>query len=112
MVALIFHLGDEKKMKRIKRIGAIGDIHAEDKLLYSAVEFLQNKNVDAIVSVGDIVDGSGNANACCEFLETEQLLAVAGNHESWLLDNIFREAPNSTQLSELSDSAHAFLKSV
>jgi len=99
-------------MKKIKRLGAIGDIHAEDKLLHNAVEFLNKQELDGIVSVGDIVDGSGNADACCELLNKEQMITVAGNHESWLLENILRDLPGATQLSELSKTSRSFLKSL
>jgi predicted phosphodiesterase len=69
-------------MKIIKRLGAIGDIHAEDRLLLKAIEFLKTQNVDGIVSVGDIADGIGCINTCCDLLQAEKVITVAGNHAS------------------------------
>ncbi|WP_084555209.1 metallophosphoesterase family protein [[Phormidium ambiguum] IAM M-71] len=54
--------------KELNIIGVIGDIHAEDKLLEKAVNFLKSKNVEKIVCVGDIVDGLGDVNECCNTL--------------------------------------------
>lgn len=73
----------------LKRIAAIGDIHAEDELLEKAIVFSSGK-VDLIVSVGDIVDGSGNVNRCCTLLREHKIPAVKGNHERWLLNNEMR----------------------
>ena len=70
----------------LKRIAAIGDIHAEDELLEKAINFCREQ-VDQIVSVGDIVDGSGDVNRCCAILRENDIPAVRGNHERWLLNN-------------------------
>lgn len=51
----------------LKRIAAIGDIHAEDELLDKAINFCRPQ-VEQIVSVGDIVDGSGDVNRCVALL--------------------------------------------
>jgi putative phosphoesterase len=97
-------------MKKIKRVGAIGDIHAEDELLHKTLQFLNNQGLDVIVSVGDIADGSGNVNACCDRLKAEKVITVAGNHDIWLLCNQIRGIPEATQLSELSKSSRFFLE--
>lgn len=73
----------------LKRIAAIGDIHAEDELLEKAIAFCREQ-VDRIVSVGDIVDGSGDVNRCCALLRENKISAVRGNHERWLLNNEMR----------------------
>ena len=73
----------------LKRIAAIGDIHAEDELLAKAIAFC-DKQVDLTVSVGDIVDGSGDVNRCCTLLRENKIPAVRGNHERWLLNNEMR----------------------
>ncbi len=97
-------------MGKIKRLGAIGDIHAEDELLHKTLQFLNNQGLDVIVSVGDIADGSGNVNACCDRLKEEKVITVAGNHDIWLLCNQIRGIPGATQLSELSKSSRFFLE--
>jgi predicted phosphodiesterase len=73
----------------VKRIAAIGDIHAEDELLEGAINFCREQ-VELIVSVGDIVDGSGDVNRCCALLRENKIPAVRGNHERWLLKNEMR----------------------
>ncbi|MEK8022119.1 MAG: metallophosphoesterase, partial [Candidatus Parabeggiatoa sp.] len=96
----------------IKRLGAIGDIHAENQLLNQALQFLNTQALDIIVCVGDIADGSGSVNACCESLKTENVLTVKGNHDNWLLDNTIRGIPEATPLSALSNASHDFLQSL
>ncbi|MBX9569085.1 MAG: metallophosphatase family protein [Candidatus Obscuribacterales bacterium] len=73
----------------LKRIAAIGDIHAEDELLEKAIDFCRSQ-VDQIVTVGDIVDGTGDVNRCCVLLRENKIPAVKGNHERWLLNNEMR----------------------
>lgn len=73
----------------LKRIAAIGDIHAEDELLDKAINFCRPQ-VEQIVSVGDIVDGSGDVNRCVALLRENNIPAVRGNHERWLLNNEMR----------------------
>jgi len=99
-------------MTKIKRLGFIGDIHAEDQLLNLAIQFIKKQQVDSIVSVGDIADGSGCINTCCTILQAEQVITVAGNHDKWLLENDLRDLPQATQLAELSRSSYLFLKSL
>ncbi len=96
----------------IKRLGAIGDIHAEDQLLNQALQFLNTQALDVIVCVGDIADGSGSVNACCDSLKTENVLTVKGNHDNWLLDNTIRGIPEATPLSALSNVSHTHFKMV
>ncbi|MCU0547624.1 MAG: metallophosphatase family protein [Oscillatoriaceae cyanobacterium Prado104] len=98
--------------KEFNIIGAIGDIHAEDKLLEKTVSFLKSKNVDCIVSVGDIVDGFGDAERCCNILRCEEILTVLGNHDRWLLKNQLRELKEATQPDSLSVISHSFLSSL
>jgi len=73
----------------LKTIGAIGDIHNEHVALQRVLEFLAG-NVDAVLSVGDIVDGPGDANVCCELLRNHGAFVVGGNHERWLLADEMR----------------------
>ena len=48
----------------VRRIGLIGDIHAEDQLLERALELLAGRALDAILATGDIADGAGSVNRC------------------------------------------------
>jgi predicted phosphodiesterase len=98
--------------KNFNVIGAIGDIHTEEQLLEKTVDFLKFQNVDNILSVGDIVDGLGDANQCCDILRREAILTVSGNHDRWLLKNEMRDLKNATQPDSLSVTSHSFLSSL
>lgn len=93
-------------------IGVIGDVHAEEQLLGKAVAFLKSKNVDKILCVGDIVDGSGDANECCNILRREEILVVLGNHDRWLLKNEMRSLKEATQPDSLEVISQSFLSSL
>jgi predicted phosphodiesterase len=98
--------------KNLKIVGAIGDIHTEEKLLEKTVNFLKSQNVDCMLSVGDIVDGLGDANQCCNILRQEEVFTVLGNHDRWLLKNEMRDLKKATQPDSLSVTSHSFLSSL
>jgi predicted phosphodiesterase len=64
----------------------IGDIHTEAVLLRKVIAHGRRAGVDAILSVGDIVDGPGDPLACVAQLRGEGALVVRGNHERWLAE--------------------------
>ena len=74
----------------LARIGALGDIHAEDESLVTALSFLRSQRLDAIVATGDITDGLGDADRCCALLQDHGVLAVRGNHDRWFLEGSMR----------------------
>lgn len=80
---------------RLRRVGLIGDIHAEDAKLEAALRHLEAEGVEAILSVGDVVDGPGDPDRCCELIERHGVLAVRGNHDRWLLSGEMRELPRA-----------------
>ena len=96
----------------INKVGVMGDIHAEDKLLATAIQFLKSKNIPTLFSVGDIVDGLGNVDRCCDLLQENQIIAVQGNHERWLFNDYMRNLKHSTKLSELSAASKNFLETL
>jgi len=73
----------------IRVAGLIGDVHAEHVLLERAIQYLSDK-VDSFLAVGDIVDGMGDADRCCDLLREVQAHAVRGNHERWFLKDEMR----------------------
>jgi len=95
--------------EHLQRIGAIGDIHAEDHNLHTALEFLGNSNLDLIVAVGDIVDGPGSVDRCCQLLRSHNVATVIGNHERWLIAGQMRDLPDATSSDEISSESRAFL---
>lgn len=96
--------------RAVRRIGAIGDIHCEDESLAAVLAFLSKADVDATLAVGDIIDGTGDADRCCAMLADHGVIAVRGNHERWLLTGEQRNIPNAT--TELSASARTYIESL
>lgn len=96
----------------LQRIGAIGDIHTEDRLLAAALRYLSAQNLDALISLGDIVDGPGNINRCVQLLREAGAVAVAGNHERWFLQGEMRDLPDATRSEEVDDDVKRFLSSL
>jgi putative phosphoesterase len=96
----------------LERAGILGDVHAEDQHLKLALDVLRGEGVDAILSVGDVVDGPGDADRCCALLEDAGVLTVRGNHDRWWLSGEMRHRPDATPLDALSEGARRFLESL
>jgi predicted phosphodiesterase len=96
----------------LERFAIIGDVHADDEALGRALAFSRNEGVDAILAVGDIVDGVGDAGACCRLLAEAMAVVVRGNHDRWFLNGTFRDLPDATQAGGLEGVARTFLASL
>ena len=96
----------------LSRIGILGDVHACDARLQAALEFLVAQNVEKIVCVGDIADGWGDGERCCELLQAFDVAVVRGNHDRWLLNGEMRDLDDSVALSSLSENAIEFLRAL
>lgn len=94
----------------IRRFGAIGDIHCEDRSLEVTIEFLRERGIDRILSVGDILDGDGDPDRCCALLAEHDVVTVRGNHERWFLAGEMRDVPGWTL--EVNDTSWAFLEAL
>ncbi|MEM1435183.1 MAG: metallophosphoesterase family protein [Pseudomonadota bacterium] len=92
-----------------RRLGIIGDVHAEDAALAQAIEHLVTAGVDALLCTGDIADGPGDIERCCALLQEHGVLTVAGNHERWLLNDRVRHIPHAHDRRTLSDSCLEYL---
>lgn len=92
-----------------EKIGIIGDVHAEDALLAIAIDWFEKEGVDAIICTGDIADGTGDVDAACNILASNDVLTVAGNHDRWLLTGKARHLENAHQKGALSDNTLRFL---
>jgi len=93
----------------LRRAGLIGDIHCEVGRLKRVIEHFRSSDVDTVLAVGDIADGPGDLTEACALLESEGVLAVAGNHDRWLLAGEMRELPDATPLCALTPSARQYL---
>ena len=96
----------------LSRIGIIGDVHACDARLESALEFLVAQKVEKILCVGDIADGFGDGERCCELLRSFDVAVVRGNHDRWLLNGEMRDLDDAVALSSLSKNAIEFLRAL
>lgn len=98
------------KREKLARVGVIGDIHAEDAALRAALDSFATLGVDAVLAVGDVVDGRGDPNRCCELLENHEVIAVSGNHERWMFAEEMRDLPDAHRLLELNDESARYLR--
>lgn len=99
-------------VKLPRRLGLLGDIHAEDRHLAAALGVFRAEGVDAILAVGDIVDGRGDVDRCVALLQEHRVLSVRGNHERWLLKNEMRILPEAHSLKRVSAATAGFLEAL
>ena len=93
----------------MKQIGIIGDVHAEDLRLRVALDFLREYEVDAILCTGDLPDGRGDLDMCCQLLQTHGVMTVAGNHERWFLQDKVRHVADAHLRCHASSETVAYL---
>lgn len=93
----------------MRRIGVIGDVHVEDERLSRGLEVLRKVGVDAVLCVGDVVDGPGDLERCIRLLVESDALVTMGNHERWLLAGEMRNLPDAT--ASVDDATAAILRS-
>ena len=106
------HSVSAQRSKGVRRVGLIGDVHAEHRRLESALEFLHGANVDAIWCTGDLADGAGDLDACCELLAGANATVVAGNHDRWLLSNRMRAVPQAHALDAVRAASRDYLETL
>jgi putative phosphoesterase len=92
------------------RIGLIGDVHQEDLALAWALGLLQDEGVDLVVCVGDVADGFGDLDACCELLESHGVVTVKGNHDRWFLAQQMRELPQAAAAAAANPASREWLE--
>jgi len=93
---------------RVGRVGVVGDVHCESATLSRVLNALDTMSVDAVLCVGDLVDGPGDADAALAILEARDVQCVAGNHERWFLEGVRRDVIDATE--SLSEASLAFLR--
>jgi putative phosphoesterase len=87
-------------MQVIRRVGLIGDLHAEDEALEFVIRELRKLGADTLLQVGDVADGPGDLTRTISLLLEHQVLAVRGNHDRWLLGNQLRDLPHAQRLND------------
>lgn len=96
-------------MQIVRRVGLIGDVHAEHEALAFAIAELTRLGAETLLQVGDIADGPGDLARTVELLREHRVLAVRGNHDRWLLGNQLRELPNAHALAQVPPAVVDFL---
>jgi predicted phosphodiesterase len=91
----------------LSRLGVIGDVHCESETLGRVLDALETMNIEAVLCVGDLVDGPGEADATLAMLQARQVQCVAGNHERWFLDGEQRTLENAT--ATINEMSRAFV---
>jgi predicted phosphodiesterase len=94
------------------KLGLIGDIHAEDVRLETALRLFRAEGVDQTLFVGDVVDGEGDVDRCCALLADAGALGVRGNHDRWLLEGTMRSLPHAHARDLLAPRSVALLESL
>jgi predicted phosphodiesterase len=96
----------------ITRLAVIGDVHAEDARLRTALDSIATMAVDVVACTGDVADGYGSVEACCRLLHEHQVACVRGNHDRWLFSGLLRDRPKATDPPRLSAEDCAFLRAL
>ncbi|MCR6498656.1 metallophosphatase family protein [Shinella sp. CPCC 101442] len=69
------------------RIAVIADIHGNDLALEAVLADIERRGISRIVNLGDHLSGALNAARTADILMARpDILAIAGNHDRWLLD--------------------------
>lgn len=61
--------------------GVLGDIHGNYEALAAVVAALEERGVERLLCVGDIVGYNADPDDCAELLRERYALAIAGNHD-------------------------------
>jgi len=93
----------------VRRLGIIGDVHAEDGRLAQALAYLNKAQVDQTICTGDIVDGLGCPERSLRLLQKHQVKTVRGNHDRWLLEDRVRHVPNAHRREDLAADSLTYL---
>ena len=96
----------------MNRIGIIGDVHAEHDRLAVALEFLASQGVDGLICTGDLPDGVGDLDVCCDLLKAASVLTVAGNHDRWFLQDRVRHVQDAHLRDKASADTIRFIESL
>lgn len=96
----------------IRCLGLIGDVHGEAQRLEMAIAELRSAGAETLVCTGDITDGIGDVERCCNLLQDNQVITVSGNHDRWCIDGELRNRAECTLLPSLSPSSQAFLQTL
>lgn len=95
-----------------RRVGCVGDVHCEDRVLERVLAHFADAELDLIVCVGDLMDGFGDPNRSVALLREHAVRTVRGNHDRWFLTQAMRELPVTTPQAGVSESTRKYLESL
>jgi predicted phosphodiesterase len=96
----------------LTRVGLIGDIHCEVARLRQVLTHFRASGIETVLTVGDIADGPGDLGEACAMLENAGVVAIAGNHERWILSGQMRDLPDATPLAQVTPRVRAYLSAL
>ena len=86
------------------RIGLISDIHSNIDALHAVYQEFEERQVDKVICLGDIIGLGAHPEECIQFLKNHQdkiLSIVKGNHEDYLLEELPIYNHNNKNLDKL-----------
>ena len=96
----------------------ISDIHANLEALTKALSIINEKHVDEIICLGDVVGYGANPNECVEIVRGSCSAVVLGNHDEAALDpggphdfNPIAQKAIEWTAAQLTDESRSFLSS-
>lgn len=90
-------------------LGLLGDVHAEDVRLETALALFAREGVDRALCVGDVADGRGDLERTIALLRDAGVITVRGNHDRWIAADSMRTLAEAHYLHELSERARAWI---
>ncbi len=97
----------------------ISDIHSNLEALQKALSIIDEKNVDEIICLGDVVGYGANPNECVEIVRSRCSSVVLGNHDAASLDpslahdfNTIAKRAITWTAEHLTDESRRFLSSL
>lgn len=78
------------------RIAIISDIHANFEALKSVFDDIQNKSIDKIICLGDLIGYGPQPNEVVEFIRKFNIQTVLGNHDKAIFDKSLLDKFNDT----------------
>lgn len=76
------------------KIAIIGDMHGHLQALQMALTEIRRLDIDRLVNMGDIVNGSEESDACVDLLRAEECISIRGNHDEYPSAHI---SPNNAE---------------
>ena len=96
----------------------VSDIHANLEALTKALAIIDDKHVDEIICLGDVVGYGANPNECVEIVRRNCTAVVLGNHDEAALDpagphdfNPIAQKAIEWTAAQLTDESFSFLSS-